>query len=73
MLSVATCGWLMTIETSALDDDDSVTAGFAAAKRQTAAFYLDQIVPQVAGLKAAAMAGAGALYAVDTATLAGRD
>lgn len=73
MLSVATCGWLMAIEAAALDTDHCVAAGFAAAKRQTVAFYIDQIVPQAVGLKAAAMAGAAALYAVDASTLAGRD
>ncbi|TXC73574.1 acyl-CoA dehydrogenase [Sphingorhabdus soli] len=73
MLSVATCGWLMTIEVAALDGDSTVSPDFVAAKRQAASFYIDQIVPQAAGLKAAAMAGAAPLYAVDAATLIGRD
>ena len=63
MLSVAVCGWLMErqgriAETAAGDPE------FLAMKRATAAFYVAQIVPEALGLKAAATAGAGILYAL---------
>jgi alkylation response protein AidB-like acyl-CoA dehydrogenase len=60
MLSVATCGWLMERQGQAATGDDA----FAAGKRATVAFYLDQIVPEAMGLKAAATASAAALYAI---------
>jgi alkylation response protein AidB-like acyl-CoA dehydrogenase len=60
MTSVAVCGWLM--ERSAR----LATGGeeFAVVKRAAARFYLDQIVPEALGLKAAATASAEVLYAV---------
>ena len=60
MLSVATCGWLMERQVAALTGDES----FAAIKRAAVAFYLDQIVPEAIGLRAAATASADVLYAV---------
>jgi len=60
MLSVATCGWLMERQGRVATGDDS----FGAMKRAAVAFYVDQIVPEALGLKAAATASAKVLYAV---------
>ena len=59
MLSVATCGWLLAREAAAVGDD-----AFGTAKRATAAFYLDQIVPEALGMEAAASQRADQLYAI---------
>lgn len=59
MLSVATCGWLLERQARAAPDD-----AFGAAKRVAARFYLDQIVPEALGLRAAATASADVLYAL---------
>jgi alkylation response protein AidB-like acyl-CoA dehydrogenase len=64
MLSVATCGWLLEHEAEAAGDD-----AFGAAKRAVVRFYLDQIVPEAMGLRAAATASAEVLYALDAAAL----
>ena len=66
MLSVAVCGWLMEKQARAAGGDD-----FGAAKRAVARFYGEQIVPEALGLKAAATAGADALYALSAEALAG--
>ncbi len=60
MTSVAVCGWLMERE------GRHATGGeeFAVVKRAAVRFYLDQIVPEALGLKAAATATADVLYAV---------
>ncbi|SFP69986.1 acyl-CoA dehydrogenase [Sphingomonas rubra] len=60
MLSVATCGWLMERQGRLATGDEA----FAAMKRAAVAFYLDQIVPEALGLRAAATASAEVLYAV---------
>jgi alkylation response protein AidB-like acyl-CoA dehydrogenase len=60
MLSVATCGWLLERQGRAATGD----APFLAMKRAAVRFYLDQIVPEVLGLHAAATASADVLYAV---------
>ncbi len=60
MLSVATCGWLMERQGRAATGDDS----FAAMKRAAVSFYIDQIVPEALGLRAAATASAAILYSV---------
>ena len=60
MTAVATCGWLMEREGRHATGDET----FAAMKRAAVAFYLDQIVPEALGLKAAATAKADVLYAV---------
>ena len=57
MLSVAVCGWLLERKGRAAGDD-----AFGAAKRQAVRFYLDQIVPEALGLRAAATASADVLY-----------
>jgi 3-(methylthio)propanoyl-CoA dehydrogenase len=67
MLSVATCGWLMERQgkiAARQAADGSGNADFAAQKQAVCAFYLNQIVPEALGLKAAAMAGADPLYAL---------
>jgi alkylation response protein AidB-like acyl-CoA dehydrogenase len=65
MLSVATCGWLLEREATAAGDD-----GFGRAKKAVVAFYLDQIVPEALGLRAAADAPAAPLYALDAEAFA---
>ncbi|MGP7796538.1 acyl-CoA dehydrogenase [Sphingomonas sp. CLY1604] len=60
MTAVATCGWLMERQGRAASGDDAATQ----VKRAAVRFYLDQIVPEAAGLKAAATASAEVLYAV---------
>jgi alkylation response protein AidB-like acyl-CoA dehydrogenase len=60
MLSVATCGWLMERQGRAATGDEP----FMTMKRAATRFYLDQIVPEALGLRAAAMASADVLYAV---------
>jgi alkylation response protein AidB-like acyl-CoA dehydrogenase len=69
MLSVAVCGGLMAGQLAALDAYDGDPA-FKAMKRSSAHFYLDQIVPEARGLKAAATASAEILYAADEAAFA---
>jgi alkylation response protein AidB-like acyl-CoA dehydrogenase len=61
MLSVATCGWLMERQgrIAAEGSDD-----FSAMKTAVARFYLEQIVPEAMGLKAAAIASAEVLYSI---------
>ena len=66
MLSVATCGWLMERQGRAATGD----APFMAMKRAAVRFYLDQIVPEALGLRAAATASAEVLYAVPAAAFA---
>ena len=65
MLSVAVCGWLLEREGRAAGDDD-----FGRMKRATVRFYLEQIVPEALGLRAAATASADVLYAVEPALFA---
>ena len=60
MLSTAVCGWLMERQARAATDD-----AFGRAKRTVAGFYLDQVVPEALGLRAAATAPAAQLYAME--------
>ena len=60
MLSVAVCGWLMERSGRAATGPDD----FAAMKRAAARFYVEQIVPEALGLRAAALAPADMLYEV---------
>ncbi|MGI4733467.1 MAG: acyl-CoA dehydrogenase [Janthinobacterium lividum] len=60
MLSVAVCGWLLEREAQVAPTD-----AFGDAKRATVRFYLDQIVPEALGLRAAASASAEVLYAME--------
>jgi alkylation response protein AidB-like acyl-CoA dehydrogenase len=68
MLSVAVAGWLMKRQLDALDGEPD--SAFARMKRAAARFYLDQLVPEAAGLAAQAMAGAAPLWAADEEALA---
>ncbi|MES2495889.1 MAG: acyl-CoA dehydrogenase [Pseudomonadota bacterium] len=61
MLSTAVAGWLMERQGRIAADGDSA---FLAMKRVAARFYVEQVVPEALGLKAAAMAPADILYAV---------
>ena len=69
MLSVAVCGWL-------LEDQGRIAARsegepkFLKMKQTVARFYVEQIVPEALGLKAAAMAKADVLYAVEAEAFA---
>ena len=65
MLSVAVCGWLLERQARAAGDD-----AFGRAKRTVVRFYLDQIVPEALGLRAAATASADVLYALEPEELA---
>lgn len=69
MVSVAVCGWLMEAQgrIAARGEGDPV---FLAMKQAVTRFHVEQIVPEALGLKAAAMARADALYALDAAAFA---
>ncbi len=62
MLGVAVAGWLMKRQLVAVKEHDD--AQFRAMKTAAARFYLDQVVPEAAGLFPAATAGADILYQV---------
>ncbi len=63
MLSVATCGWLMERSGKIAAQADGDPA-FLSLKRAAARFYVEQVVPEAQGLKAAAMAKAEVLYSL---------
>ena len=69
MAAVAVAGWQLTKQAAA------VAAGaapeVAATKPVTVRFFLDRIVPEAAGLKAGATAGAGLLYTLPAEALVG--
>ena len=67
MLSVATCGWLIERQGRAAADG---TDDFLRMKGAVAAFYIEQIVPEALGLRAAASASAAGLYALPAALFA---
>lgn len=69
MLSVAVCGWLMEKQGNIAASAEGDPA-FLAMKRTAARFYVEQIVPEALGLKAAALASAETLYAIDAETFA---
>ncbi len=74
MMAVMTSGWLMLKQQRAAEamlDAGEGNADFLQAKLVTTRFYLDRMVPEASGLKAAAMAGAELLYALDAEALAG--
>ena len=60
MLSTAVCGWLMEREARAAPDD-----AFGRTKKIVCRFYLEQVLPEAMGLRAAATASADLLYALD--------
>ena len=61
-------GWLLAKQ--ALASHAHPDPQFAAAKRTTARFFAEQLLPQVQGLAASAMRGAALLYAIPEAGLA---
>lgn len=63
MLSVAVCGWLMERQ-GRIVAESGETSDFLAMKAAASKFYIDQIVPEALGLKAAATAKADVLYSV---------
>ncbi|SOB86663.1 Acyl-CoA dehydrogenase [Sphingomonas guangdongensis] len=67
MCSVAVCGWLMEREGRIAASGNTP---FLRLKAAAARFYVEQIVPEALGLRAAAQAKADVLYQVDAATLA---
>ena len=69
MLSVAVSGWLMERmgRAAAIAQGDPA---FLRAKAATVDWYLAHIVPEAAGLKASAMAGAAGLYALSVEEMA---
>jgi alkylation response protein AidB-like acyl-CoA dehydrogenase len=69
MLSVAVCGWLMERQ-GRIAARETDGGAFHAMKATTARFYVEQILPEAMGLKAAAMAPASLLYALDAEGLA---
>jgi len=68
MSAVAVAGWQLLRQ---LREVEAGEAPAAAAKRASVRFFLDRIVPEAAGLKASAMAGAEPLYALTSEQLAG--
>ncbi len=64
ILAATTCGWLMERQMRAVADD-----AFGDAKRQTTAFYLHWLLPEVLGLSSGAMGSADLLYALDAEAL----
>lgn len=64
MLSTAVCGWLME-ESGRIAARSDGDPAFLAMKQAAARFHVEQIVPEALGLKAAALAPADALYAVE--------
>jgi alkylation response protein AidB-like acyl-CoA dehydrogenase len=69
MLSTAVCGWLME-ESGRIAAREQGDPAFLKMKQAAARFYVGQIVPEALGLKAAAMAKAEVLYAVDAEAFA---
>jgi 3-(methylthio)propanoyl-CoA dehydrogenase len=63
MVSVAAAGRLMARQLEALDGGGQ-SPDFAAMKRATCRYFLEQLVPEAAGLAAQATAGAELLYSV---------
>ncbi len=69
MMAVAVAGWQLLRQAQAVAEGEA--PALAATKPVTARFFLDRIVPEAAGLKASALAGAGALYELTASQLAG--
>jgi hypothetical protein len=62
-------GWQLLRQLRAVEAGAS--PALAATKKSTVRFFLDRIVPEAAGLKAAATAGSIGLYELETAQLLG--
>ena len=70
MCAVAVGGWQLLRQARAAEAAD-VPPALAKAKPVVARYFLDHLVPEAAGLRAAATAGAALLYALDAEALAG--
>ena len=68
MSAVAVAGWQLLVQLRALDGEETPQALH---KRAVVRFFLDRIVPEAAGLRASATAGADSLYTLEAAALAG--
>ena len=68
MAAVAVAGWQLQRQARAVTAEGGP---LAASKPVVARYFNEQLVPEARGLKAAAMAGAELLYALDAAALAG--
>ena len=68
MAAVTVAGWQLVRQVEALAGDNSAQAK---AKPVIARYFADHIAAETRGLKAAAMGGAGLLYALDAQALAG--
>ena len=69
MMSVAVAGWQLIKQLRAVEAGEAPS--LAKSKHASVRFFLDRIVPEAAGLRAAATAGAEGLYAIDTDALLG--
>ena len=70
MCAVAVAGWQMLRQARAAEKD-GVPAALARSKPVVARYFLEHIVPEAAGQRAAATGGAALLYALDAGELAG--
>jgi alkylation response protein AidB-like acyl-CoA dehydrogenase len=65
LLSVLVCGWLLKRSERMLEGDSGgASEQFKAMKKASVRYYLEQVVPEAAGLAAAASASADLLYSV---------
>ena len=69
MCAVAVAGWQLLRQARASAEAD-VPAAIARSKPVVARFFIEQVVPEAMGLKAAALGGASLLYALDAEALA---
>ncbi len=70
MCAVAVTGWLLLKQARA-SSEPATPASIARSKPVISRYFLAHIVPEAAGLKAAAVGGAALLYALDAEALAG--
>lgn len=69
MMAVAVAGWQLIKQRDAVASGDA--PALAETKPSTVRFFLERVVPEAAGLKASATAGAELLYEIDADRLAG--
>ena len=69
MCAVAVAGWQLLRQSRAVAEGDA-PGHLAVTKPIIARYFVEHLVPEAAGLKAAALAGAGLLYELDAETLA---
>ena len=70
MCATAVAGWQLLRQARAAGED-GVPAAIAKTKPVVARYFLDHVVPEAAGLEAAAMGGAALFYELDAETLRG--